>query len=855
LDISSKLLYITTKFTNTTLLPEFIGDGNSIMYQPLKWIKTSGTHGNGLLQLRPNYEILSLNSLAIQTKRTEIELQETPLGCMKLLNDSKYEQIIRQFMLKYSKQNEEQICNVHIGSDAGYVVFFHECCYINDENETICLRVEKNLWMKTIDVCTYIIIVLAMLYCPMLIPTSFYRQKYTPSSFVHIPQKPVTITVKKTTDTGIWWENRHVLETVSLSKFAGMTNFLQTLGDMKNETTYELKVSKLNLNVRHDQILSENKAPTSLSRTIYDAFFECGIRDKCDTKDCCNTNILGCFRLFGKEYPWFKCLRLFMRIILCLIVCSPWIARLCVYYIYEREIRSERQKAADDRNMKLHLRVNLTYFLTPVHVLFVACYVMIALDYVLFGFVSKKLKLELQTMAQSCLQDMRDGSKMVVIKWAFRVLTIPFRKFGIFGFIIGLIFWIPAVPVVIIVLSFRLFPTVNLSLSLLLSFSSFFTPKTSTCFRNNTSKICKWINNCCDTFDFNTNYKDTGKGRSRGLQYQVRKPYIHNPIWRFIVIMIALLTMTSFVLLTMECIIFLIEVAIYTLIGLILNSSHAMQYISALSIGWLYFNNCFSGVGRLYLKYNKLVHRILQDDNREKLTEVAKLSSDEQENTAFKVEYASIEPASITNSFGTPKWSTKGVVLLLDKFDNPYITKQFFFEACGIVHPNCPGDLSDHIIVSFRRFISIAMFLLFVTLVVLAFGDAYSISISNQLLATVAGGFVPWILMKSDILFSKPEEPDFGQLTSNINFMSSFQATINDDKEMWKIKDIVVQEKKLLFEETGNQQETDNIEQDKPEEEIFASLLTEVTNNDYKRGIDLNIEVPENFIYETPEIV
>jgi hypothetical protein len=65
--------------------------------------------------------------------------------------------------------------------------------------------------------------------------------------------------------------------------------------------------------------------------------------------------------------------------------------------------------------------------------------------------------------------------------------------------------------------------------------------------------------------------------------------------------------------------------------------------------------------------------------------------------------------------------------------------------------------------------------------------------------------------------------------------MSSFQATINDDKEMWKIKDIVVQEKKLLFEETGNQQETDNIEQDKPEEEMFASLLTEVTNNDYKR--------------------
>ncbi|CAG2204451.1 unnamed protein product [Mytilus edulis] len=53
---------------------------------------------------------------------------------------------------------------------------------------------------------------------------------------------------------------------------------------------------------------------------------------------------------------------------------------------------------------------------------------------------------------------------------------------------------------------------------------------------------------------------------------------------------------------------------------------------------------------------------------------------------------------------------------------------------------------------------------LFVTLVVLAFGESYRVSFPNQLLATLAGGVVPWILMKTNLLFSQDDMPDAEEL-------------------------------------------------------------------------------------------
>lgn len=108
-------------------------------------------------------------------------------------------------------------------------------------------------------------------------------------------------------------------------------------------------------------------------------------------------------------------------------------------------------------------------------------------------------------------------------------------------------------------------------------------------------------------------------------------------------------------------------------------------------------------------------------------------------------------------------FKTNGVILLLDQSDKQYITKQFFFKVCKI-KPDGPGPWGKHFLVALRQFLIIFIFLVFVTLVVLAFGESYRVSFPNQLLATLAGGVVPWILMKTNLLFSQDDMPDAEEL-------------------------------------------------------------------------------------------
>ncbi|VDI02524.1 Hypothetical predicted protein [Mytilus galloprovincialis] len=274
--------------------------------------------------------------------------------------------------------------------------------------------------------------------------------------------------------------------------------------------------------------------------------------------------------------------------------------------------------------------------------------------------------------------------------------------------------------------------------------------------------------------------------------------------------------MLSALLLIAELVIFLIKVAIYTMVGLILNSSHAMQYVSTSSLAWLYYRRCFGGIGKIYKTYNKAVQTILYRISKQQVDETARKNKKEHEKTTLKVIHESSQGEDSDPIVGTyehdetsemdtrlssdksvhitpendeyiipsdqigggkehkPKsernandrvlnFKTNGVILLLDQSDKQYITKQFFFKVCKI-KPDGPGPWGKHFLVALRQFLIIFIFLVFVTLVVLAFGESYRVSFPNQLLATLAGGVVPWILMKTNLLFSQDGMPDAEEL-------------------------------------------------------------------------------------------
>lgn len=782
---STRLLTITVELTNSTRLPDSVVKQGSL-FQPLQWKRVSGTHGKGLLQLKPIYEMLSLSLLSYQTEETSISLKSKPHGCMENLTELEYEHVFRNFLMNFTKRGDE-ICNEHIRNISGYIDFFHVCCHTYQQAIVSCEHVFINKWMKAIHYCIYIVIGIVLLYCPLLIPSSLYDPNFGPKQFAYHLKDPVTITVKKTNENV--WKNkcRRLLShsdtasrDVPYAIYADMTNFKEELNKYEDNQVYNVQLSKIYFNVPIDEVVVANEVPTSLLHVLYELFLKCGLRNQEGFSACCTASMCGHCSPKWISYEWYKFLRFILRVVLSVVICLPWILRVCVFYFYENEIRETRHKAAETRNLLMHIENNYAYYGTPVHIAFIFSYALMVIGYIVLEVTSvvlfKNAKCLVRGMLTNFFLGLCSQSKQKIFRWSVKVLLKPFKIFGFFGILFAVPYWVLAVPLISIVSAYYFFPTVYIAVNFVFLFLNIF-------------RTCKlksddfWhglsiINHYCKcSFDDIWNEQDISMQRNQNAIIHLRSVTRHKPLLspiKIFFMFILLCLMLSSLLLAVELILFFIKVAIYTIVGLIVNSSHAMQYISTISLAWLYYRRCFCGIGQIYKAYNKAVQTIMYRVIKRKVDEIAMQDISEQENTAFHIigERSQRQRGDMPDGpndldenrkvhvhGGIPKFNSNGVFLLLDKFDKQYLTKKFFFKVCRI-EPGAPGPWSKHFLKALWQFSIIFIFLTFVMLVVLAFGDSYSVSFPNQLLATLAGGVVPWILMKTNLLFSQADIPD-----------------------------------------------------------------------------------------------
>ncbi|WAR03022.1 hypothetical protein MAR_009580 [Mya arenaria] len=214
----------------------------------------------------------------------------------------------------------------------------------------------------------------------------------------------------------------------------------------------------------------------------------------------------------------------------------------------------------------------------------------------------------------------------------------------------------------------------------------------------------------------------------------------------------------------------------------------------------------FGTVTQTYLKFNETMHSVVAGLLKEEIEEEVRKSEEKQENLAFKMplqDFTSNEAyegqdntvenktspkgvLSIEVEDGIPQWTTSHLLLFLTRKDQPMIPSRFFFDSCKMPYYNVPGDILLKYLYAFVEFGSIIIFLLFVLLVVLAFDDAYNVTATNKLLATVAGGFLPFMLKKFLIKAHSITEVDI----SDIHFKICLNEVVKSYKESWPIFDI-----------------------------------------------------------------
>jgi hypothetical protein len=230
---------------------------------------------------------------------------------------------------------------------------------------------------------------------------------------------------------------------------------------------------------------------------------------------------------------------------------------------------------------------------------------------------------------------------------------------------------------------------------------------------------------------------------------------------------------------------------------------------------------------------------------REKVERVSAMNHELQRNTAFQVSLEDSygdddKPVSLVIQDKKLKWKINRLILFLDKNDTPYITSKFFFDTCYLQQAGVPGPLLTSLLRAMQRFLLICVFLFFVVVVILAFGEEYGISATNQMFATLAGGFLPYILRF--VLFKQPEpvtvDPD------NLSFKSKFKRKIEEYTQNWIVSDIRIDSKSTkvnVDSEHNDDVDVANGDEKSKDQAIMLQEITPIIKNDTSDQIDILI--------------
>ncbi len=475
----------------------------------------------------------------------------------------------------------------------------------------------------------------------------------------------------------------------------------------------------------------------------------------------------------------------------------PYYIRMWVYYEYEEPEIEARNRVLDDLDLERRYQHNLMHYLGPAHGLMILVYILYFLSYIALAALRHCNANKFDNIAVQAVHDLRSISCCECFRLLFAHLLLPFEKFGICGFVVGLVYWPVVLPVCLLVAIYYCVPTFYLLGRLLVQERPTFlktypmptTPRrrkhgTNRTLSQGTSSFetCLLLDNISPELHQPLGRKNTQKQKNSKCCGRSRQA-IHTAGLSFLVGILCVMFMVSVLVLFTEVFGFLIEVAVFTLMGAIVNASSAAKYIMLAFWVIVYSTSCFNSVYSRYMDLNTKVFQMIKDKLKDDIEDVTLLREEKQKNTAFKyftrqevqehknrefeldsgseedlstdVEKRDLIQQDLNSTAPIDSieyisdqlhWRLHHLIMFVTKQDTPHIPKELFEKICKIEAPGCPGPVHKNLLKALIKFLYMIIFLAFVVIVVMAFGDVYEISTTNQLLVTLAGGFIPFVV-------------------------------------------------------------------------------------------------------------
>ena len=591
----------------------------------------------------------------------------------------------------------------------------------------------------------------------------------------------------------------------------------------------ETEIHRYDIMVRYSRLLPENKVPVGLLQCLCRAIFMCKVERVGPFINCCKLNMLRSNHTH-REVEWINFWKKVGGVLLFLTIPIPLYFRVFVYYEFEYEEILHRRTSVESMGLIQGFSGSLIHYMGPFHPLFVLIYVLYVTGAILLVITMATTKMKRQRLV--LLNSLRDLEKISWLKPLDMLVSNfiwPFQRFGVMGSLVALLYWPIALPVSVALWVCYCLPVTYFPYRIMYwaakrpavtkGIQGRYVVKRTTDETIDYLKMERYVedellteikveadgaserllnseNNSDgeDEVDADDEVHEVDGARRLSRRSSFKKWLDKNEPLDLakellggvlcVVILLGLLLAVS------ECIGFLVEMLVFTLMGIIVNAGSMLKYVSLLFLVIIYSYDCYNNVAKKYLKLNKALFGEIKGRIKD-LAEVTSLPSDLQENTGFKSvensEQADYESPDDLSKSQQNHWNINDLILFIDNEDMPRIPSQLFDEVCQIRVAGSPGPVYASLLEATSDFFKIVMFLFFVFLVVLSFGAVYQVNSTNQTLATLAGGFLP-LIMRS---FMTPTRPDieFG----TVSFKSKLDEIIQNFCQSWPIFDFPFQ--------------------------------------------------------------
>ena len=793
-------------------------------YKPWRWYRTRSQHGRTLLQLSFNYNVLSMSILTIGVDHHKVELVDSPFGCFGNISAEARVLLIRNLILDSFRQVQKSksqieyeshiertvfVCNEIVRDSHGYAEFLNRCCHQEADGSVECTDQVEDQWIGLLYICITLVKVFVFFFSPVLIPTKMYSASYVASEYVVNLAKAIKmkIFITKCTETSVRFKRRLTPE-----DFSDWRRFRENLDTFPMDEIIPVKVEELRIKVKGKRVIPDNDPPTGVFRTIFDNLIRCKIKRLDPFTECCDRSVYASLEpRIKNKCTWHMCVQSFVKVLMLFLLPLPYYIRIVIYYKFEEEEVYQRKFIADKLNLATgydFYRSNVIQYLSPVHGVFIATYSFYFLAGLVIGFTEESVREKLKTIARSSLQDMDNVSRTSVLQVLLRIGLWPFKNYGLLAIILVPLYAMIAGPICSFLFALYCVPTVYLSYRLLYhSRKQTGVPKEAEEYTRPMSKrrekvvkikkkfqkIDRDIHRQYSSFEQEDSYFPYTWGYTK--LHAIRRFIIQSLVGIF-----CLACLYAMVLLFVEALGLLVEVLAFTMMGIIINAGSTLRYVSMALLVLVYMHDCYSNVYESYLTFNKTVCEDVMD-RVEDLKQVASLPSSMQENAAFQVkpvEAVDVIPTTMSFKKKDPQWKIGHLLLFLDSFDTPRIPLRLFQQICEVRVHGAPGPVYINLLRATGKFLIIVVFLFFVMIVVMAFGNVHQISSTNQTLATLAGGFVPMLL--KNVLPRRSVKLNL----KTLSFKGQIDEIICDFKQNWPLCDFICEK------DTGDEDGTDS---------------------------------------------